>query len=42
MDPIDPFKTAWTLARIGFWAMVAAFIFLSCTGQLPSDPGSGA
>jgi hypothetical protein len=30
----DWLKVIWMFARIGFWAMVIATIFLGCQGQL--------
>lgn len=39
-DGPEPFlKTLWTLAKWGFLFYVGSWIFLACSGQLPSDPG---
>lgn len=35
----DIAKTVWWCIKAGAIVMAGAFLFLACTGQLPSDPG---
>jgi hypothetical protein len=39
-DGPEPFlKTLWTLIKLGAVLYCASWVFLACSGQLPSDPG---
>lgn len=37
--PVDLWRAIWWCIKWGSLAWLCAFLFLSCTGQLPSDPG---